>query len=78
LLRRVVCITTNIGSDHWDLVDGSKGKHGSYGPLVVWPIANIVTKPVANLLTCARKCAASDDNRSVRWTTIQHGSLRSS
>ena len=75
LFSRVVCVTAYIGPNHWNLVDGSKGQHGPDGDLIVWPIAHIVTKPMADSGTCSSKGTASNDDRSIPWATIQHGSL---
>jgi hypothetical protein len=77
-LGGVATKATNVGSNHRDLEQGGEVKHLLNLPSVLLPGAQIVTKPLADVLTGSSKGGSSNDKRTTRRSSGKESEARSS
>jgi hypothetical protein len=76
MLSRIVAKTTNIRSNHRDLINTRESQYPRDGNAVMFPQAQIVAEPLAHMLSGASKRRSRDHEGSFARATIEEGIVR--
>lgn len=71
-LGGIAGITTDVGSNHWDLEDAGEVEHAGDAGAILLPCADIVTKPLANILAQTNKGGTGDEEWAACRATLDH------